>query len=232
MVEQSREHILAPPAPERIPEIPPFVRIDRPRAAAISAGARHRHSHDAPGRGNRRLWVVGALILAAGLAGFVYLSLHFRADTDATARVALPGTDLVVDKPAGWSAHDLSEAPELVGLFLDDSGSASQGLVFGRHGASIFVVHVPNVTGMQAIPEFPATVGDLTVEAQDEMSHALGAGRTLVVTGEADGARIVSETTLLLVEDRILVVGVLAPHDLTTGDLAAAHDVTASLRPA
>lgn len=235
MAEPPPEHLLAPPAPvqaptrapEHVPEIPPYVEISSGRTSGMQPFT---PKHDPPVRMGRGLWACGALILAAGLAGFAYLMFHFRADTAAASHVPLPGTGLVVDKPAGWTLQDLGEAPDLVGLFLDDRGSAAQGLVFHRGDTSILVVHVPNATGMQSIPELPDTLGELAVEAQQVATHPLGSGRTLVVQGEAGGAHVASETTLLLVADRIVVVGVLAPRDLTSVELATARAVTASLR--
>lgn len=216
---------------ERDPDVPPFVDVTGGIAGPSLHPDPYVARHDAPPNRHMGLVLVGILIVLAGLAGAGYLRVHLRPDTSGEVGVQIPGTDLLVDKPSGWTGSELGDAPSLVELFLDDPGVPPLGLVFRREESSIFVVHVPNPTGIDTVPEFPSTLGDLKVVEQSEVIAPLGKGRRLVVEGETDGAYLTADSTVLLVADKILVIGVVTPDGIGWPERGALDDVTESLRP-
>lgn len=177
--------------------------------------------------------MVGLLIVASGVAGAAYLTAHFRANSRAVDKALMPGTNLTIDKPDGWVQRDLNQAPQFAKSFLaDPAGTVPGGVLFEKNGASLFVIHAPNSAGIKQLPAFPDSIAQLTVTAQREVDHILGPGRELIARSNLDDQVVMAHATVIVTSDRIIAVGLLAPHELTAAELTDVGTVLDSLRVA
>lgn len=201
-------------------------------SAARSVAAR------APGRRSAATWrgqtvalLAVAMVLAAA-AGLAELRSHGRAVERAEIAVSVPGTGLVVDKPAGWTEGPIETAPAVLTSLIDVTGGGRRGLFFTTDdGRALFVVDAPNSAGLDAIPPVPERIGSAVVTAQAPFAHDLGPARRVSARGEPPTARFGLDADYVLTEGRIVVLGAFAEGTLDPDTAAAADALLASLRP-
>lgn len=171
-----------------------------------------------------------AMVLAAA-AGSVVLSEHSSTGRRADASVAVPGTSLVVDKPAGWTEGPLESAPAILSD-LADTGAHSDGLFFtGAGNRALFVVDAPNSADLDTVPPVAERIGAATVTEQNPFDHELGPARRVRAHGIEGGTTFELDATYVLTGGRIVVVGAVAERGLDADDVAAAGVMLESLRP-
>lgn len=236
--------LVQPEAPTGTPaEEPAAVTTEEPaeapaEAPAAEPAAVRADDATAPTRTSRRALVTTAtlavILFVAGVVGWSYLAGRVEGDTAAITALPVPGTDLVVDKPEGWTTRDLVNASPVIGGLLDGGGDggAPRGELFARGGTSMFVVTQPNSLGLTEFPEVPTDLGDLRVTAQAPVALPVGAGREIDATGSGpiDGQRV--RATFVPVGPNVVVVGALGGTDVTPEEDAAYRALVASLRPA
>lgn len=172
------------------------------------------------------------VMVACAAAGLVELRARGDLDRRPLAAVAVPGTGLVVDKPAGWTEGPIEAAPTVLSSLVDVSGGGSQGLFFTTAGGrALFVVAAPNSAGLDAVPPVPDHIGAAVVSAQATSAHPLGPARS-VQAESGDAARPFGfDATYVLTEGRIVVVGAFSDGGLDPAAAAAAAALVASMRP-
>lgn len=175
--------------------------------------------------------ILAALMVLGGGAGYVSLRSHTGTTRLAQSAIAVPGTGLVVDKPAGWTEAPVEAAPAvLAGLVGPDR--VGYGVFFtGSGGRVLFVVDVPNSADLDAVPPVPDFIGPAIVSYQAEAPHDLGPARRIVASSRGTGPGFGLEATYILTEGRIVVVGAFAEGTLDTATSATADALVASLQP-
>lgn len=179
----------------------------------------------------RTVALLALAMVAAAAAGLVELRAHTRSGQGVEVGVSVPGTGLVVDKPAGWTEGPMEAAPAILTDLVDASEGGRRGLFFTTGGGrALFVIDAPNSAGLDAVPPVPERIGSAVVTAQAPFAHDLGPARQVSARGEPPGAGFGLDADYVLTEGRIVVVGAFAEGTLDADTAAAAQALLASLR--